>query len=97
MIPKRPIGVRWGEGGSHRESSLVPIARLGVTYDSQPHGYALFFKIQNRIVWLLYRHVIGGCGFICMPLSEYIMLTLLYTRHVCTVDIFPRTVQYVLL
>jgi hypothetical protein len=30
------------EGGSHRESSLLPIGHLGVIYDSQPHGYALF-------------------------------------------------------
>jgi hypothetical protein len=35
--------VRQGRGGFYRESSQLPIGRLGVVYDSQPHGYALFF------------------------------------------------------
>jgi hypothetical protein len=42
MTPRRPIGVKRGRGGSHRESSLLPIGRLRVLQDSQPHGYALF-------------------------------------------------------
>jgi hypothetical protein len=32
MTPSRPIGVHCREGGSHRESSLVPIGRLGLIY-----------------------------------------------------------------
>ncbi len=45
----RPTGVvAWGEG-SHREPSLLPIG-LGVLYDSQSNGYALFFiAIRNRV------------------------------------------------
>jgi hypothetical protein len=42
-----------GVGGSHRESSLLPISRPGVIYDSQLHGYALFFiavRIRVNIV-----------------------------------------------
>jgi hypothetical protein len=40
-----------GEGGSHRESSLHPIGRLGVTNDSHPHVYALFFiAIRTRVL-----------------------------------------------
>jgi hypothetical protein len=31
------------EGGSYRESFLLPISRLGVIYDSQPHGFEVFF------------------------------------------------------
>jgi hypothetical protein len=42
MTPRQAIGVRQGEGSCHRESSLLPIGRLGVIYDSQPQGYALF-------------------------------------------------------
>jgi hypothetical protein len=46
---------RAGVGGSHRESSLLPIGRLGVIYDSQLHSYALFFiavwiRIKGTIV-----------------------------------------------
>jgi hypothetical protein len=41
--------MRQGRGGSHRESSLLPIDHLGVIYDSQPHGYALFTAIQIRV------------------------------------------------
>jgi hypothetical protein len=48
MTPRRPIGMRQKRGGSHRESSLLPIGRLGVIYDSQPHGYALFLEIRIR-------------------------------------------------
>jgi hypothetical protein len=37
MTPRQPMGVRmFGEGGSHKESSLLPIGHLGVIYDSQP-------------------------------------------------------------
>ncbi len=32
-----------GEGGSHRESSLLPIGHLGVIYDSQLNGHVLFY------------------------------------------------------
>ncbi len=32
-----------GEGGSQRESSLLPIGRQGAKYDSQPHGYTIFY------------------------------------------------------
>jgi hypothetical protein len=31
-----------GEGGSHRESSLLPIGHLRVICDSQLQGYAIF-------------------------------------------------------
>ncbi len=31
-----------GEEGLHRESSLPLIGHMGVTYDSQPPGYAVF-------------------------------------------------------
>jgi hypothetical protein len=31
-----------GEGGSHRESSLLPVGRPRVKYDSQPRGYVFF-------------------------------------------------------
>jgi hypothetical protein len=31
-------------GGSHREFSLLYIGRLGVIYDSQPHGSAFLFS-----------------------------------------------------
>jgi hypothetical protein len=41
--------VRRGRGGSHRESSLLPTGRLGVIYDSQPYGYALFIAIQISV------------------------------------------------
>jgi hypothetical protein len=30
MTPRRPIGVQWGEGGFHRESSLTPSRPIGV-------------------------------------------------------------------
>ncbi len=40
LTPRRQIGVLQEEGGSQRESSLLPIGHLGVIYDSQPHGYA---------------------------------------------------------
>jgi hypothetical protein len=50
MTPRRPIGVQQGERGSHRESCKLPIGRLGAIYDSQPHGYALFFiAIRIRV------------------------------------------------
>ncbi len=40
----------WSVGGSHKESSLLPIDRLGVKYDSQLQSYALFFiAIRIRI------------------------------------------------
>ncbi len=46
----RPIGVWWGKGGSHKESFLLSIGPLVVIYDSQPHGYALFFiAIRIRV------------------------------------------------
>ncbi len=44
MTPRPPIGVRWKNEGSCRESPLLPPGRLGVIYDSQPHGYALFLS-----------------------------------------------------
>jgi hypothetical protein len=44
MIRRRQIGSAPGSGGSRRESFLLPIGRLGVIYDSQPHGYALFYS-----------------------------------------------------
>jgi hypothetical protein len=40
-----------GEGGSNRESSLLPIGHLGVIYGSLPHRCALFF-IAIRI-WVM--------------------------------------------
>jgi hypothetical protein len=43
MTPRPPTGVQRG-GISHRESSLLPISHLGVIYDSQPHGFALFYR-----------------------------------------------------
>ncbi len=43
------VGVRRGRGGSQRESSLLPIGRQGVRYDSLPHGYALFIAIRIRV------------------------------------------------
>jgi hypothetical protein len=52
MTPRRPIEVR--QGGGLRESSLLPIGRLGVIYVFQPHGYALFIAIRimvNCVVW----------------------------------------------
>jgi hypothetical protein len=49
MTPRQIIGVRGG-GGLHRESALLPIGRLGVIYDSQPHGYALYIiAIRIRV------------------------------------------------
>jgi hypothetical protein len=50
LTHRQPIGL-WqvGGGGSHRESSLLPIGCLGVIYDSQLHGYALFIVIMIRI------------------------------------------------
>jgi hypothetical protein len=35
MTPRRLIGLQQRRGGSHRESSLLPIGSLGVIYDSQ--------------------------------------------------------------
>jgi hypothetical protein len=29
---------------THRESSMLPIGRLGVIHDSQPHGYVLLYS-----------------------------------------------------
>jgi hypothetical protein len=49
MTPRRPIGVHRGEGGSHRESSLLPICRLRVIYDSQPQGNAIFLAIRISV------------------------------------------------
>jgi hypothetical protein len=50
MTPRRPIGVGQGDGGSQRKSSLLPVGRLGVIYDSQPHRFALFFiAIRVRV------------------------------------------------
>jgi hypothetical protein len=40
LTPRQPIG-GGRQGGSHRKSSLLPNGRLGVIYDSQPHGYVL--------------------------------------------------------
>ncbi len=55
-----------GEGCSHRESSLLTIGHLGIIYDSQLHGYALFYshldlrlilfrglleEVQPRVFW----------------------------------------------
>ncbi len=42
MTHRWPTGMRHGGRGSHRETSLLPIGRLGVIYDSESHGYALF-------------------------------------------------------
>jgi hypothetical protein len=50
MTPRRPSEVYRRGWGSRRESSLLPIGRLGVKYDSQPHGNALFFiAIQIKV------------------------------------------------
>jgi hypothetical protein len=49
MTPRQPIGVQQGEGGSHMESSLLPIGHLGVILNSQPHCYALFIAIWIRV------------------------------------------------
>jgi hypothetical protein len=43
VTPRRPIEVRQRERESYRESSLLPVGRLGVMYDSQRHGYVLFY------------------------------------------------------
>ncbi len=48
MTPRDQQGAA-GEGGSHRESSLLPIGRLGVKYDSYPHDHALFTAIWIRV------------------------------------------------
>ncbi len=42
MTPRRQVEVRQGEGGSHRESSLLSIDCLGIIYDSQLHGFAVY-------------------------------------------------------
>jgi hypothetical protein len=42
LTPRQPTG--GGGGDSHREFFLLPIGRLGVVYDSQPHGYILFYS-----------------------------------------------------
>jgi hypothetical protein len=39
QVPNRTAA---GQGGSHRESSLLPIGHLGVIYASQLHSNALF-------------------------------------------------------
>jgi hypothetical protein len=62
MTPKRPIGVRQRGRGSHRESFLLPIRRLGVLYDSESHSYALFsiaIRIRVNTEWDL--AVFGHC------------------------------------
>ncbi len=56
MTPRQPIGACWGRRGSHREASLLPIGRLGVIYDSQPHGYSLFFIAIGIIVNYVQLH-----------------------------------------
>ncbi len=40
-------------GGSHSESSLLPIGCLGVIYDSQSHGYALYVAIGLELIIML--------------------------------------------
>ncbi len=49
MTPRIPVEVYRGDGGSRRESSLLRFGRLGVIYNSQPHGYVLFVAIQIRV------------------------------------------------
>jgi hypothetical protein len=44
MTTRQPLRVLCGGGSSHREYSLLPIGCLGVIYDYQPHGYALFYS-----------------------------------------------------
>jgi hypothetical protein len=54
MTLRQPIGALQGRGGSHRESSLLPIGRPGVIYNSKPYGYTLFMVIQIRAQGVLY-------------------------------------------
>ncbi len=49
MTPKRPKKIGAQGGGCHRELSLLPIGRLGVICDSQPHNYILFIAIRVRV------------------------------------------------
>ncbi len=49
ITPRWPKGVRRDKGGSHRESSLLPIGHLEVICDPQLHGYALFLAIRIRV------------------------------------------------
>ncbi len=49
MTPRQLFGVWPGEGGSHREFSLLPIGHLGVICDSQPHGALFFIAIGFRV------------------------------------------------
>ncbi len=54
MTPRRRIGVRWRGWSLRRESSQLPIGRLGVIYDYQRHGNTLFFiAIQIRVKYCL--------------------------------------------
>jgi hypothetical protein len=41
QVANRSVAV---EGGSHRESSLLPISSLGVIYESQLHAYVFFYS-----------------------------------------------------
>ncbi len=51
LTPRQPKGVRWvgGGAGSHKGPPLLPIGRLVVSSDSQPHGYALLIAIRIRV------------------------------------------------
>jgi hypothetical protein len=55
MTPRRPIGVR-GEGGSKKESSLLPIGHLGVIFVI--YVYILLLILANSNV--MYRITLRG-------------------------------------
>ncbi len=43
-LPGSQLDCGRGRGGSHRESSQLPIVRLRVIYNSQLHGYTLLYS-----------------------------------------------------
>ncbi len=59
MTPRHTtIGVLWGRGGSHSESSLRIICCLGVIYDSQRHGYTLCRALRIRVHNTIHYHTV---------------------------------------
>ncbi len=59
MAPRQPIGVRGGWGELSQGSSLLPIGRQGVIYDSLPHGCAFYIAIRIRAKgWILFSVVL---------------------------------------
>jgi hypothetical protein len=63
VTPKRPIGERRGMGRSRGDSSLSSIGRLGVFYDSQPHGNAclnMCVAARNRVKTRCSSTAVGG-------------------------------------